>query len=70
LLGVALHFGNLERKLFASVAKVRKETYFRYVSLSVGLSFLPSFRPSAWNNSAPTGRIFMKFDVRVFFENL
>jgi len=27
-------------------------------------------RPSAWNNSAPTGRIFMKFDIWVFFENL
>jgi hypothetical protein len=26
--------------------------------------------PSAWNNSAPTGRIFMKFDIYVFFENL
>jgi hypothetical protein len=27
-------------------------------------------RPSAGNNSADTGRIFMKFDVGVFFENL
>ena len=24
---------------------------------------------SAWNNSAPTGRIFMEFDTCVFFEN-
>jgi len=24
---------------------------------------------SAWNNSAPTGRIFLKFDIWVFFEN-
>ena len=24
---------------------------------------------SAWNNSAPTGRIFMKFDIWKFFEN-
>jgi len=30
----------------------------------------PSVRLSAWNNSAPTGRIFMKFDIQVFFENL
>jgi hypothetical protein len=29
-----------------------------------------SVRPSAWNNSAPTGRIFMKFDIWVFSENL
>ena len=26
--------------------------------------------PSAWNNPAPTGRIFMKFDIGLFFENL
>jgi hypothetical protein len=25
---------------------------------------------SAWNNSAATGQIFMKFDIRVFFEDL
>ena len=35
---------------------------FRHVCLSVRLS--------AWNNSASTGRIFMKFDVWEFFENL
>ena len=29
-----------------------------------------SVRPPAWNNSAPTGRIFMKFDISVLFENL
>jgi len=29
-----------------------------------------SVRPSAWNNSAPTRRIFMKFNIWVFFENL
>jgi len=27
-------------------------------------------RPFAWNNSAPTGWIFIKFDIWVFFENL
>jgi hypothetical protein len=30
----------------------------------------PSLRPSAWNNSTPTGQIFMKFDIGGFFENL
>jgi len=25
---------------------------------------------SEWNNSAVTGQIFMKFDIRVFFEDL
>jgi len=27
------------------------------------ISFVMSVRPSAWNNSALTGRIFMKFDI-------
>jgi hypothetical protein len=26
--------------------------------------------PTAWNNLAPTGRIFMKFYIRLFFENV
>ena len=43
-----------------ALAKVRKAT----------VSLVMSVRPSAWNNLAPTGRIFMKFDMRVFFENI
>jgi hypothetical protein len=31
---------------------------------------LASSRSSAWNSSAQTARIFMKFDIWVFFENL
>jgi hypothetical protein len=34
------------------------------------VSFVMSVRPAAQNNSAPTGRIFMKFDIWAFFENL
>ena len=34
------------------------------------IRFVMSVRSSAWNNSAPTGRIFMKFDIWGFFENL
>ena len=34
------------------------------------VSFVMSVRPSIWNNSAPTGRIFMKFDISVFLKNL
>ena len=30
----------------------------------------PSVRPSTQNNSAPTGRIFMKLDILLFFENV
>jgi len=33
------------------------------------ISFVVSVRLSAWNNSAPIGRIFMKFNISVFFEN-
>jgi len=43
--------------------KLRKSHYFlRHTCPSVPLS--------AWNNSAPTGRIFMKFGIWVFFEHL
>jgi hypothetical protein len=36
----------------------------------ISISFVMSVRLSAWNNSAPTGRISMKFDIWGFFENL
>jgi hypothetical protein len=32
-------------------------------------SSLPS-SPAKWNTSAPTGWIFMEFDISIFFENL
>jgi hypothetical protein len=41
-------------------AKLRKAT----------LSFVMFVRLSAWNNSTPIGRILIKFDIQVFFENL
>jgi len=34
------------------------------------LSVRMSVRPSAWDDWVPTGRIFMKFDIQVFVENL
>ena len=34
------------------------------------ISFVMSVRLSAWNNSAPTGPIFVKLGIRIFFENL
>jgi hypothetical protein len=44
-------------------AELRKIDYLlRHFCLSV--------HPSAWKNWAPTGRIFMKCDIWVFFENL
>jgi len=37
---------------------------------SVCLSVPLSVRLSAWNISAPAGRIFMEFGIQIFFENL
>jgi len=34
------------------------------------VGFVISVRLSAWNNSAPAGRILFKFDIWVFSENL
>jgi len=45
--------------LLGAFAKARKVT----------ISFVMSIRPSAWENSAVTGRIFMKFGIWVFFGN-
>ena len=44
------------RKLLGACAKFRNAT----------VSFVMSVGLSAWNNSAPTGRIFMKFDTSIF----
>ncbi len=43
---------------FAKLGNRQLATLFLSVCLSV------------WNNASPTGRIFMKFDIWVFFENL
>jgi hypothetical protein len=55
---------NLCHRSLGTFAKFRKETisFIIFVSLSV--------RQSAWNNSAPTFSIFIKFDVYVFLKNL
>jgi len=39
-------------------------------AISYVISVCPSHRPSAWNNWDPTGRIFLKFNISVFLENL
>jgi hypothetical protein len=51
-------------EFLGAIAKLPNATvkFFTPVCLSV--------RPLAWNNSAPTERIFMKFDFSVFLENL
>jgi hypothetical protein len=52
---------------FRCVRKIAKSDYsFRHVCPSNR----PSVRLSAWNNSVPSGRIFMKSDIRVYFKKL
>jgi hypothetical protein len=51
------------RSVLGAFEKLRK------VSISFVMSVRPSFRLSAWNNSDPTGQIFTKFVIWVFFEN-
>jgi hypothetical protein len=47
------------RKFYRRGSRIAESDYFiRHVCLS------------AWNNSVRTGRIFMKFDIPLFFENL
>ena len=48
--------------LLGAFAKLLKAT------ISFVMSVCPSVRLSAWYNSAPIGRIFTKFDKRVFLE--
>jgi len=57
---------------FAKLQKKKRLLASPYssVRLSACLSVHPLLRLSAWNNSAPTGRIFMKFDIWVFLEKL
>jgi hypothetical protein len=38
--------------------------------VTISVFIFPSVCPSAWNNSAPTSRNFIKFDIWSFFENL
>jgi hypothetical protein len=49
--------------ILGSVEKLRK------VTISSVMSICP-VRPSAWNKSAPTGRIFINFDILLFFSKI
>ena len=50
-----------------SVYRRFNKTLKKIISFAMSVDCLP-VRPSAWNSSDPTGRIFMKFDIWVFFE--
>ena len=48
-------------------ATMHGQNHIKFISF---MSVRPPANPPAWNDSAPTIRIFMKFDVWVVFENL
>jgi len=54
--------------ILGAFAKWRKA--FNGSVMSVRLSVRASVRPFAWNNSAPTERIFIKLYILWFLENL
>jgi hypothetical protein len=43
---------------------------FRRTTISFLMPVRPSVRLSVWNSSTPTGRVFVKFDIWEFFENM
>jgi len=59
---------HLSLRVLSAVAELRKA--IMSFSMSVCLCVCPSVSPPALSNSAPTGRIFTKFGICVFFENL
>jgi len=44
--------------------------YLQKAGISFVTSVFLSIHKPTWNNSAPTGLIFMKFDIQEFFNNL
>ena len=62
--GIQIIITEKKYDFLGAFAKLRKAT------VSFVMSVCPSVLPSAWNNSASTGRIFMKFYIRASFENL
>ena len=57
-------WSSLNSSILGAFAKLRKAT------ISFVMHVRPSVSPSAWNNSASTGRIFIKLHIWPFFENL
>jgi hypothetical protein len=67
--------GGKQEHLSGAFAKLRKASINFVMSIRLSVrplvhpSVRPPSRPPAWNNTAPIGRIFMKFDIWVFFSN-
>jgi len=68
---VAWYYTKSVTPFIHAFAKLQNSDYlFRRVCLSICPSVPPSACLSAWKNSVFTGRIFMKFYIWTFFENL
>ena len=57
-------FDIMRLTIVGAFAKLRKAT------INIVISVPPSVLPSTWNIWAPSGRIFMKFDIWVLFSDL
>ena len=57
--------GSWKQTLFRAFRRVRKTAKSNYYRRRVCLPICPSLLPSARNNSAPTKRIFVKFEIWV-----
>jgi hypothetical protein len=58
--GFSVITAQTKRQFLELFSKLRKAT----------ISIVMSSRPSVWNKSVSPGRIFVKFGIKVFFENL
>jgi hypothetical protein len=64
-------YSSTPRKVLSQIINLSTGILRVFVTLRrATISFVISVRPSAWNNSTTTGRIFAKFDIWVFCENL
>jgi len=56
--------GDYEGRVVGRVREIAK------VTVSFVMPVCSSAHPSTWNDSAPTKRIFLKFDISIFSESL
>ena len=72
LLVIAATVKSLQRLRWVldAFANLQKATISFVIFLRLYLSVCLPARPSAWNNSAPTRRIFMKFDIWSFSKSV
>jgi len=67
ILGIPALNSVTREQFLGAFTKLREETISFVMSVRLSVSLFVG--PPAWN-STPTGRIFMKSDIRVLFENI